>query len=84
MPTRATSGQRARTSAHFLHRHRHVGLVLQGDDAPPAGLLAHDAVEGDDRARRAGRQPALQAGFINRLARDLENVFAHGCTLREG
>lgn len=54
--------------AHFSEGHGFVGFVLEVERGAIVGLIADEAVEGDDGAVFGGADLADESGHVNRLA----------------
>ena len=64
--------------AHLGKGHGFVGFIVEVKRAAIVGLIAHEAVEGDDGAVLRSAQVNDERAGVDRLANQLEDVIMHG------
>jgi hypothetical protein len=64
--------------AHFGKRHGFIGLVIEVERGAIVGLIAHEAVEGDDGAVLGGAHMTDERAWVDRLANEFEDVLVQG------
>jgi len=64
--------------AHFSERHGFVGFVIEVEGGAIVGLIANEAVEGDDGAVHGGAKVPDECRHVDRLAHEFKNVVGRG------